>query len=478
MATIKEHVKVTILVQTAVTPQATISQEIFFVEDAQVPPDLRYLAVTEADWNTVFNSGTEPYLFAQAFFSQELTADQLLVAYWAKTEVAPYWIAGASYETDFAVWELVADGSLRFNDGTNTDDITTIDFTGVTTLQQVVDVLNAELAALVGPSITNLENAEFSIDSQARIILTLASLAAGTNPITVEPVTPSSGTDLAAMLDYSNGTSFTGIAAEEPDEAVTALKELGVGFYNIAWDHTATADQQVALATFVETQTMQLDLVVVTADAINSGVSTDVGSRIQALSLTRTMIIYTEKTTEYPEAAVAGAVLPAPEGSKNFAYSKLSGVTESGNPDTLSTTKRNTLLGKGYVYIETLGGWTYLYDGLTATGDEKRLRQGFDWYETRVSEDIFTEQINQDLLAFDNETLAIIQEKLEGRLETAVQRRIFLNTEEEPFSITLPAASEFSASERATHKMTITNAFSGKAVSAANDFDITGNVTY
>ena len=480
MATIKEHVKVTILVSTAVTPQATISQEIFFVNEAEnVPPDMRVIAVTSDDWATTLVSGTEAYVFASDFFAQDLTADQLLIGYWSKTATAPYWVAGASYETDVDVWEGVTDGTITFNDGVSTDDITGIDFTGVTSLQQVLDALNAEVAALVGPAITDLETGEFSFDNQSRILFTIPGIVPGTAPVTIEPNSPAAGTDIAAMLDYLEGSAaFTGIAAEEPDECLIAVSDINDSYYNIAFDHTATADQQVALATYVQTLVKQLDLVTVTADAKTAGTTTDVMSRVQALSLSRVMVIYTEKTAEYPEAAMAGAVLPAPEGSKNFAYTRLRSVTESGLVNSLNKTARNTILGKGGVYVETIGSDTYIYDGLNATGDEKRLMQGFDWYETRTQEDIFSAQLNEDLLAFDDETLTIIQGILESRLETAVQRKIFLDTEEEPFLITLPAASSFDADERATHKMTITNAFSGKAVSAANDFDITGNVTY
>jgi hypothetical protein len=56
----------------------------------------------------------------------------------------------------------------------------------------------------------------------------------------------------------------------------------------------------------------------------------------------------------------------------------------------------------------------------------------------------------------------------------AIARGILLDTAEFPWTVTIPDADDFTAAERATHTMTITDAFTGYLNSAVNDYVIVG----
>jgi len=139
----------------------------------------------------------------------------------------------------------------------------------------------------------------------------------------------------------------------------------------------------------------------------------------------------------------------------------------------LTTSERIALKAKGWNWIETVGE-TYLYDGITFGGEEKRIMLGRDWFVSRIMEDIFTDQLNSPLNAFDNETLTKIEGFIRTRGEQAITRRILVNTPDRPFTVNLPDADDITAEERQSHKLTQYDVFKGYINSAINDYQIVG----
>jgi hypothetical protein len=118
-----------------------------------------------------------------------------------------------------------------------------------------------------------------------------------------------------------------------------------------------------------------------------------------------------------------------------------------------------------------------MYDGITAGGEEKRIMLGRDWFTFRIEEDIFGYQLNQPLAAFDNPTLTAIEGAIWYWITEGVARKLFVNTEGQPASVTLPDADDFTAAEKATHTLTVTDAFVVHLNSAINDYVLTGTLT-
>jgi hypothetical protein len=477
MAVIKDHVNVQAILQTAVATRTSFSTQLLLVDDDQIPVDLRRIFVTPTDYDTVLTSSTVPYNYSSVFFAQKRVPTRLMLGRWAKVATASFFVCG-TYETNYLTWKAVTDGSFRVTDGTNDDDLTAIDFSGATDFAGVVTVLNAKLAALVGPAITGLDTAEFAVDSQDRLVLTHSVTGASAPTLTIEAVAPASGTDLAAaaFFDAANGSTENGLDAEEPTDALTAISQIDDTYYNVHIRGESTS-QATALATYIETKTKLLDLVVTDATAKGASDTTSVGAVIFAASQKRTLCIYTEKTTEYPDAAVAGCVLPASEGTTSWAYEVLASVTDSGLTKPLTTTERANLAVNNYNWIETIGSNTFLYDGITAGGEEKRVMLGRDWFVARISEDIFTYQLQQPLAAFDNPTLTAVEGIIWEWIYEGIARKLFINTTDQPASVTIPDADSFSAAEKATHTLTVNDAFIVYLNSAVNDYVIVGTLT-
>jgi len=472
MATIKDHVNVQAILQTAVATQTTFGLQLFMVDDDQILPDQRVLIVSQSDY-TDLTSGTVPRNYANVFFAQKRVPAQLMLGRWFSAATNPYTYSGPALETDYTVWKAITDGTIEFSDGTNTESITAVDFSSITSAAQIPTVLTAKLAALVAPTITGLDTSTFEYDALGRLNLRMSTT--GASALTVTLQSEGTGTDLtsAAFLDSANGAAVAGFDAEEPTAALAAIQAVNDTFYNVHIRGESNT-QQVALAADIEAKEKLLDLFITDANAVSSASTTDVPYQLEALSYKRTMCIYTEQTTEFPDAAVAGCVLPADEGTTSFAFEVLSGVTDSGGSGTLSTTERSVLATKSCTWIETIGSNTYLYDGITSGGEEKRVMLARDWFVSRIREGIFTDQLNQPLSAFDNPTLSRVENRIREVGAEAIARGILLDTEEFPWTVTIPDADSFSSADRATRTMTIDDAFVGYINSAVNDYVITG----
>jgi hypothetical protein len=481
MAVIKDHFDVQAILQTAVAPRASFGINNFLVDDDQIPLDTRFRYVTKSSWDTDLTSTTVPYDYSNVFFGQKRIADKLMLGRWAKNATSPYWVAGSSYEKDYEVWKLVTDGSFKVVDNTTPtaleDEVTATDLSSITDITQVPSVLTAKIQAIVAPNITGLDTSEFKFDSLGRLTLVMSTSGSTAKSVHIEAISPSVGTDLAvAFMDSANGKTVAGIDAEAPEDALAAISQLDDSYYNVQIRGESIA-QATSLATYIEGKEKLLDLFVTDANAKDSGATTDIGYILFQLSTKRTMTIYTEHTDEYPDAAVAGAVLPAQEGTTSFAYENLSLVSDSGLTQPLTVTERSALADKGYTWIETIGTNTYLYDGITVGNEEKRIMLGRDWFVARIQEDLFTYQLNVPLAAFDNPTLTAIEGIIWNIANQAIDRKILVNTATRPFTVTLPDADSIDPTTRATHKLEVFDAFQGYINSAINDYKIVGTWT-
>jgi hypothetical protein len=375
MVEIVDHIDFQTLLQTATLTRATFGIGLFLVDDEQIPIDVRFRYTTKSGKENDFESGTVPRDYADVYFQQSIVADKLMVGRWAKTATNPLFVCGPGYEKDYTVWKAVSDGTFTVQDNTTPtpleDDVTAVDLTAITSLSQVPDVLTAKIQAIGAPNITGLDTSEFEFDSLGRLQLKMSTSGEAAKSVTIIP--EGTGTDLSdAFMDATNGTSVAGIDAEEPTDAKAAIKAIDNTFYNIHI-REATDDQQVNLAADVEGDEKLLDLFITDPLAKNPADTTNVPYRLKQLSYKRTNCIYSEKTDEYPDAAAAGNFLPAKEGTKQFEWKPLVGVTDSLTSFANDAADRAALKANYCSNLQAMGNVVVLYNGLTSGGIEKRI---------------------------------------------------------------------------------------------------------
>ena len=480
MAEFSDHIDFQTILQTSVAPEVSLSTQLLLVDDDQIPIDTRYRFFTQDSYKTDLTSGTVPYDYSQKYFSQALVAPLVMIGRWAKVATNPSFVCGPNYETTLATWVAETAGSFKVvdNAGTpNEDEVTGVSFAAATSLAQVATILTAAIQAIATPNITGLDTSEFVFDSPGRLVLKMSTSGAAAASVSI--TTAASGSDISVpLLDAPNGTIVAGLDAEEPTDALTAISAIDNSYTNIHIRGESAA-QQLALAAYVEaTKDKLLDLWVSDAAAKNAALETDIGFLTKAAGYTQTNCIYSERTTEYGDACAAGRFLPAAPGTAMFSWNKLVGVNESGNPNPLSASDRVALEAKGYSWFETYStGDTILYNGLTAGGIEKRVMIGKIWFDAKNTNDIWTYQINTPLVAFDNPSLTAIEGIIRTNATEAISRGILVDTVDRPFTLNFPDADDITQAQRASHTLTVLEAYKGYLNSEVHDYQITGTWT-
>ncbi len=481
MTEISEHVDFQVILQTAVAPRASFGIELHLLDTDEVPIDIRFRYTTEENVDDDFTIGSGPHNFAAVFFGQKRVPDKLMVGRWAKAATNPLFVCGSAYEKDYLVWKAITTGSFKVVDSAlptpAEDSVTAVDFSAITSLADVPTILAAKIQAISSPNITGLDTSTFEFDALGRLELKMSTSGDAAKSVHILPA--ASGVDLSAVLmDAPNGKIIAGIDAETPQDALAAISDIDDSYYNVSVGSAMSDAEQLAFAAYINTKSKQADLHITDPDAYDPASTADVPYQLAALGNKRvTCIHHITDTTQYPLAATAGVLLPAQEGTTNWAFETLTGITASnnslGNP--LTAGQKLALHDKKCCYINVVGSSSYLYDGITSGGEEKRIMLGRDWFVARCAEAIFTDQLNNPLMAFDNKTLALIASRIWTVANEAISRDILVNTVERPFTVTMPDADTITTAERATHKLTVYNVFSGYINSAINDYKLVGN---
>jgi hypothetical protein len=485
MAEITDHIDFQTILQTAVAPRQTFGIQLLLVDDPQIPIDQRIRYTSPTAWDTEYTSGSIPYDYANVFFGQALKPESLMFGRWIQGASNPYFVCGSGYEKSYAAWAAVTDAEFAVTDGTNTDNIGPLTFAGVTALDQILPILNAGLAAVAVPTVTGLNTFQFVLDSTGRLVLNSSQSGASADTIAIVAHTSPTGTEISVtLMDAGNGTQVAGFDAEEPEEALQAISAIDDSYYNIhirgrgfSQGDTPTEQQKEDLAIYVETQEKLLDLVTKDADCLLPTSTDDLAYNLFNINIKRSLVIWHRDEEAYPDAAAAGRFLPETEGTFSIEWQDLALITDSGDGTPLTLSERTALKDKNCSHIERVAPITFLYNGLTSGGIEKRIMLGRDWFVARNREDIFTYQIQSKLAAFDNITLTAIEEIIRKHGNEAIDRRIIVDTPERPFTVTLPDADDIDQATRATHELVVLDAFQGYLNSAIHDYRIVGTWT-
>lgn len=476
MAVIKDYVNVNVALQTAVAESASFGTTLVLVDHDDIPIDLVTRTVTVSDFDDL-TASTPARDFASTYFSQAKTPQELLIGRFINAASHPHFICG-DHETDYTVWEAVADGSFTVQDDTTpaplTDVLTGVDFTGITSLAQVATVLTAELAAIAAPNIAGIKTSTFEFDSYGRLRLLMSTTGAAA--ATVSIVSGGGGTDLtaAAFMDVGDGLAVPGYDAEDPTDALDRVRDVDDTWYNLCVIDASDA-QLLDVAGYIEPYRKQCILLTDDTDAYDSTATTDLGYLCKELGYQRTKVVYTENVgTEYPDAAIAGRFYPETEGTIRFSHEPLVGVTSSG---TLTYAQRAALINKGYVYIVVVAGVTHSFSDQNTSGVSTHHVLMADWVEARLEEDIFNYTIQEKICAYDNATLAAIEGFIRNRCGTAIRRRACIDTPTYPFTVNMPDADDFTAGDKATKELVLNEAFTLYLNTTIDTYAISGTIS-
>lgn len=222
-------------------------------------------------------------------------------------------------------------------------------------------------------------------------------------------------------------------------------------------------DEQIEIAKLGESNKKFYLAATHSADALNPTITTDLGSRVKALSLNNTATWYDDalvptilpdfvpnNTATLPnssEAAILGRCANGTAGTVNFRLKKLIGVKVPTSIDT--NTKLTTLNNKNYNFAATLEGQTRSYgSGKVGSGEWIHIRLGITWLEVGMREDLFYTVADTEKLVYENEGAAAIESAIRSRLSRG--QKIGIIAKDSPIEVSVPNVLDLTPQQRGT----------------------------
>lgn len=277
-------------------------------------------------------------------------------------------------------------------------------------------------------------------------------------------------------------------AAETMDEALDDAVALGASWYFQCYVGVTDSDitDQVTLSNYGASFEDRVETVLMTQDvnAYAAVATSDVGYLCRSTTQNRTSVIFhpasvtlvggtVDLSEQRPDAAILGRMSTTEEGSAQWDYQSLVGVSDSN----LSAAQQGDLLDKGYNFIETFKNtaFTHLFRGRTCTDREIRIQWGADWHDVSVETGLANYAFQNDLMAFDDGTFADVESILYSWKSAALGRRIIVDTTERPATISLPDPDLIDATTRASGIADFADVYQYYLNSAIDEWKITGN---
>jgi hypothetical protein len=468
----------------AVPPQsAGFSVPGLIVDAAEVPVYTRIRQVTRSDYATILSTTASAAAWAAKLWASGNVALAYIIR-WAST-AQPSRFVIEDYSPILATWKA-ATTSLDFGltDGITTEQIHAALVPSAVSMADVCASLQTAIRASVSfgsgaePD-GDLTTATVALDALGNIVLSSGETgAAATTYSIVAPTTPP-GTDItgASYLNIASGAYVVaGLAAEDPDDALTAALEINDGI-QIIHEIGASTSQQNALNTSCESYKKIFTLNVRDPNAVDSEDVTNIAYLLSAASASYAWGCYTENASDYPSAILNGQILTKPEGSASAANNPLTGIYESGeypggSPGRpLTPTERAALEGFSCDCVVRPMSNNLFNSGLTFAGIELKHRVGYSWAELRSAEEIEA-YLEQNEVTFSDADIGAICAIIFKYLDILVDRKCSTS-----YTINVPSAADISLIEQATHTLTLSEVASIISAYAINQVVATATAT-
>lgn len=394
----QDVVKVDITLQTLFEKQRNFGLPIFIT--AENTPDIdqgervrSYATIADVaeDWN----STDEVFLMAQTAFSQAPQPGEILIGVrFTSNQPALLKCAPLKSGVDVDTFKAVTDGAFKITVDGILKDIVTINFSTVTTLDDVATAITGAMAGGATCTYDATTNRFVFTSALAGDLSSVSYLEAG-----------SSGTDISGDgflngLSGSSARTVDGLTVGTVVDEVTNILDVNNEAYFLAFTKELrdTTDLQ-DVAEYVEALPNGHQLFITSNDAgvLDSSVFTDIASVLQGLSLNRTWVHYSGYAEDYPEvSALARAATVNWDGADTaltLKFKQLPGITpENGSGigvPAFRTAQLNIVKSKSANAYSTMGSINMIVsEAVMASGRYQDEVHFADWLadaiETRV----------------------------------------------------------------------------------------------
>lgn len=328
--------------------------------------------------------------------------------------------------------------------------------------RRTVDTVNINVSSVViGVDYTvTINGVEFTYtsdtgDAEAQIIAGLIAEVNGGS----EPVTASTASSKLVLTADVSGEAFTvtvgqRLALEKPyvasdsiQEDLTAVNSENDNWYGLVITSRDPQDVEDA-AEWTEAQVKIFGTASDDADMLDALSTTDIAAVLKAGEFARTFVMYhKDASTEFPDAAWFGRMLPTPPGSATWNFKILSSISASN----LTSTQRINLYAKNANSYEYRGGTNVAREGKVAEGEFIDVIIGVDWMTARLTEQIYALLRNKPKVPYTNAGVAMVEAEVRAQLDQSIAQGIISN--DPAYIVTAPLVRDVPSNDRANRHL-------------------------
>ena len=268
----------------------------------------------------------------------------------------------------------------------------------------------------------------------------------------------------------ADGTITTGM---------TAIKAADNDFYGVILASHKKQDV-LDMAAYVETQTMLFGTSTDESGAYAQASTDDVLSQLKNNEYYRTFCDVRKDASDYEESAKMARCFAIDPGGETWALKSLSSVKTDGWTETEYTTIKNK---NGNTY-EKVRNISVTQNGKVVAGEWIDIIRFRDWLVEEIQTNVFTLLKNNDKVPYTDAGIAMVENVVRKALEDGQDRGGIAPTEydennnENPgFVLTVPLASEITATQKATRDLKDIK-FTARMAGAIHTVEIKGSFTY
>lgn len=248
-----------------------------------------------------FSANSRPYLAAEKFFSQQPTPRKLMMGKWARSSLSGG-LRGKPVSSSLSEYTDITDGSFSVSiDGAAAVDVTGMDFSAATTMDEVAAEVNAALTGATCKWNANYTRFEFLSSTTG----TSSAVSFLGNAATGDPI----ANNLGCRSTDSGAYVFAGVSAESATSWVNRFDSTyGQMWYGLAVAPNTSLSDANALqfSAAIEAMTNKHMFFHTSQDAacLLTASTTDIAAELKALARRRTFLQY---STEYEFAVLSAA---------------------------------------------------------------------------------------------------------------------------------------------------------------------------
>ena len=372
---------------------------------------------------TDWGANSEVTKLATSYFSQSPKPTSFMVGIRFETAQSAIITGGTVLDTELSTFQDITNGSFGISINGVTEVISGLSFAAETSMAGVASAIETALQAVATGGFTSAT----CTYATNKFVINSGTLG---SPSTISYLAPTgSGTDLAEELKMLQGKAIksNGIDAETVTDSLTALEEVNSSWYGFAFTKEVRDNVIINSGDAVEDAADWAEARVkvffsATNDELtyNSVSTSDISYILSQKGLSRTLMVFSSKPDEYPEASIAGRAFSvdftAGNPSITLKFKQLPGITV----ENLSLNQKNALDAKNCnVYVDIVGN-TMLAEGTVIGGRFFDEIHGIDWLQNAIQTNVFGALFTSRKIPYTDKGIQILAQQVRNALAEGV----------------------------------------------------------